>query len=83
MNTLNPLFKQIKQILTEELGIKADDITPDATLNEKLGMTSLEFLNAVVIVEEQFEIVTDEDILKTLDTVADFVEYIASLLNAK
>lgn len=77
------MFEQIKAILVDELGLAPADITPNATMSDNLGITSLEFLNAVMVIEDQYDITTDEDILKTLTTVDDFVKYIESLVAAK
>ena len=77
------MFEQIKEILVDELGLAPADITPNATMSDNLGITSLEFLNAVMVIEDQYDITTDEDTLKTLTTVDDFVKYIESLVAAK
>lgn len=77
------MFEQIKAILVDELGLNPADITPKATMSDNLGITSLEFLNAVMVIEDQYDITTDEDTLKTLTTVDDFVKYIESLVAAK
>ena len=77
------MFEQIKTILVDALGLAPADITPNATMSDNLGITSLEFLNAVMVIEDQYDITTDEDTLKTLTTVDDFVKYIESLVAAK
>ena len=77
------MFEQIKAILVDELGLNPADITPNATMSDNLGITSLEFLNAVMVIEDQYDLTTDEDTLKTLTTVDDFVKYIESLVAAK
>ena len=77
------MFEQIKAILVDELGLNPADITPNATMRDNLGITSLEFLHAVMVIEDQYDITTDEDTLKTLTTVDDFVKYIESLVAAK
>lgn len=77
------MFEQIKAILVDELGLNPADITPNATMSDNLGITSLEFLNAVMVIEDQYDITTDEETLKTLTTVDDFVKYIESLVAAK
>lgn len=77
------MFEQIKSILVDELGLNPADITPNATMSDNLGITSLEFLNTVMVIEDQYDITTDEDTLKTLTTVDDFVKYIESLVAAK
>lgn len=77
------MFEQINAILVDELGLNPADITPNATMSDNLGITSLEFLNAVMVIEDQYDITTDEDTLKTLTTVDDFVKYIESLVAAK
>ncbi len=77
------MFEQIKAILVDELGLAPADITPNATMSDNLGITSLEFLNAVMVIEDQYDITTDEETLKILTTVDDFIKYIESLVAAK
>ncbi len=70
---------KLKEIMTEELDLNADDIKPEALLVNDLDVNSLEFMNVIMVVEETFEIFLDEDRLRKLKTVDDVVNYIVEL----
>lgn len=70
------MYEKVKQILVEEMNINADDITPSSELIQDLGFNSLELADLVVICEEKFDIVFDEEELPGLLTVNDVVTYI-------
>lgn len=72
------MFETFKKFLVDELGIKADLITMEATLSDDLGINSLELADLVYKCEESFDIVIDDDALSGLLTVGDVVEYIES-----
>ncbi len=73
------MFEKVKAILEEELGIDPAQITPDARLTTDLGIGSLEFVNAVLTLEDTFDVTTDEDRLRGLSTVGDLVSYMEEL----
>ncbi len=76
------MFEQIKAILADELGLDPSQITPDAGLTSDLGVGSLEFVNAILTLEDAFHVTTDEDRLKQLKTVSDLVAYMEELTKA-
>lgn len=77
------MFEQIKEILLDELAIDENLITPDAALHDSLGVSSLEFLNVIMAIEDAFSISMDSEHLATLKTVGDVVSYIESLAEGK
>lgn len=70
------MFSKLKDLLVEEMDINAELITSEAELMNDLGFNSLELADLVVICEERFNIVFDEDVLPTLLTVGDVVAYL-------
>lgn len=75
------MFDRIKEILIEELGVDERAVIPSATLVDDLGINSLEFVNAVMVIEDEYEITTEQEKLETLKTVGDLVQYIESLVD--
>ena len=73
------MYERIKEMLVEELGIDANDITPDAKLKSKLGISSVEFVDIAMSIEEEFEIELDEDKLRKVKTVQELCDYVESL----
>lgn len=73
------MYNQLKQILVEELQVDEKLITPDAELINDLNVNSIELADLVMICEEKFEIVIEEDQLAKFVTINDIVNYLESL----
>jgi acyl carrier protein len=73
------MYEQLKTILTEELQIEAEKITPEAELVNDLGFNSLELAELVIHCEETFDIEVDETVAKDFVTVNDVVKYLEEL----
>ncbi len=70
------VFKKLKEMIVNQLGIEEEKITNDATLTDDLAADSLDIVEFVMNVEEEFGIeISDEDAEK-LTTVSDIVNYI-------
>ena len=70
------MFEEIKKLLVEEVGVKEDVITLDASLTSDLGINSLELADMVMLCEEKYGITIDDDEIKNFHTVGDVVSYI-------
>ena len=75
------IFSKLRDIMVDELGLDEADITPNALLIADLNVNSLEFMNVILAVEEEFDIELDENGLRSLKTVGDVVSYIEELRN--
>ena len=68
--------QRVKDIIVEQLGVNADQVTPDAKFIEDLGADSLDTVELVMALEEEFDIeIPDEDAEK-MTTVADAIKYL-------
>ena len=68
--------ERVKKIIAEQLGVEEDDVIPEAKIVEDLGADSLDTVELVMALEEEFEIeIPDEDAEKIL-TVAAAVDFI-------
>lgn len=70
------MFEKIKEILVEELQIDPDEITLEAELSADLGINSIELANLVLICEEQFDLMIDDEDLTKFITVGDVADYL-------
>jgi len=70
------MFEKLKNLLIEEMSINPQDITPDAELINDLGFNSLELADLVVLCEDKFDVVFEENDLPGLVTVGDVVNYL-------
>jgi len=68
--------EKVKAIIAEQLGVGQDEVTPDASFIEDLGADSLDIVELVMALEEEYDLeITDEEAEK-IRTVADVVKYI-------
>jgi len=67
---------RVKEIVCEQLGVSDDEVTPQASFIDDLGADSLDIVELVMALEEEYEIeISDEDAEK-IKTVQDVVSYI-------
>lgn len=70
------IFEKLKELVVDQLGVEEDEVTMEATMQDDLGADSLDLVDLVMSVEEEFGVkVADED-LENIKTVGDIVEYI-------
>ncbi|NCO52531.1 MAG: acyl carrier protein [Deltaproteobacteria bacterium] len=68
--------ERVKQIVAEQLGVDEDQVTADAAFMDDLGADSLDTVELVMALEEEFDIeISDEDAEK-IQKVQDAVDYI-------
>lgn len=73
------MYERIKEMLVSELGIEASEITPEAKLKGNLGISSVEFVDIAMTIEEEYGVELDEDKLRKVKTVSELCEYVESL----
>ena len=72
----NEIEARVKKIVVEQLGVKEEEVTTDASFVDDLGADSLDTVELVMALEEEFETeIPDEDAEKIL-TIKDAVNYI-------
>ena len=70
------IFDKIKEIIVEQLGVSEDSVNEDASFIDDLGADSLDIVELIMALEEEFDIeIPDTDAEKVV-TVGDVVEYI-------
>lgn len=75
MNT-EEVFEKVKAIIVEQLGVTESSVTMEASFIDDLGADSLDIVELVMALEEEFDMeIPDSDAEKVV-TVSDVVEYI-------
>jgi acyl carrier protein len=69
---------RVKDIIVDQLGVNADQVTPEAKFVEDLGADSLDTVELVMAFEEEFDIEVPDEEAEKLQAVADVINYINS-----
>jgi acyl carrier protein len=73
---MSDIAKRVKEIVAEQLGVEEAQVTTEASFMDDLGADSLDTVELVMALEEEFDIeIPDEDAEK-IQTVNDAIEYI-------
>lgn len=69
-------FEKIKDLLVDQLGVDEDEISMGTSLMEDLGIDSLDLVELIMAIEQEFDIeIPDEDV-EGIHTVGDVVNYV-------
>lgn len=70
------VFERLQKILAEQFEIDEEDITLNSDLVDDLGADSLDFVDLVMSIEDEFEIEVPDEAIEEIRTVDDAVKYI-------
>jgi len=72
------IFQELRSIIADQLGVKPEEVTMDSSFTDDLGADSLDIVELIMALEEEFGLeIPDEDAEKIV-TVGDAVDYVAS-----
>jgi acyl carrier protein len=72
----NQIESKVKDIIVEQLGVNADQVTPEAKFIEDLGADSLDTVELIMALEEEFNIEVPDEEAEKLVSVGDVTKYI-------
>lgn len=72
------MLDKIKEIVVDQLGVEAEQVTLDANFVEDLGADSLDTVELIMAFEEEFEVEIPDSDAEKIRTVKDVVDYIES-----
>jgi len=72
------VFDKVAEILAEQLDAEKEDITADTRIAEDLNADSLDVVELLMAIEDEFEITIPDEEIENLKTVGDVADYIQS-----
>jgi acyl carrier protein len=70
------VFEKVKKIIVEELNVAEEKVTMEASLVEDLEADSLDAVEIIVRIEEEFDLQVDDEAAENVKTVGDLVKHI-------
>ena len=76
---IEEIFQTMKELVAEQFAVEPASLTMDTTFEEDLGADSVDLVELVMAMEEEFDVgEIQEDEMPTIKTVGDAVHYIAA-----
>lgn len=70
------MFEKIKSLIVQELGVESEKVTLEARLADDLGADSLDAVELIMAIEEEFGIEVNDEAAQQINQVKDIVEYV-------
>lgn len=70
------IFDKVKEIIVEQLGVDPDDVTMESSFIDDLGADSLDIVELIMALEEEFDIEIPDEEAEKFPTVGNVVNYI-------
>ena len=67
---------KIKEIIVEQLGVSADEVVPEASFIDDLGADSLDIVELVMAIEEEWGLEIPDDDAEKIQTIQDAINYV-------
>ncbi len=76
------LEDRVSEIIVEQLGITKEEVVPNASFAEDLGADSLDIVELVMAMEEEFDLEIPDDDAEKMQTIGDAMTYVKERLGA-
>ena len=73
------IFEKVKEIIVDELGVEASEVTLAASISDDLGADSLDAVELIMAIEDEFEIKVSDEAAQAFKTVEQIVTFIESV----
>ena len=70
------VFEKVKEIIVDQLGVEESEVTMEASFIDDLGADSLDIVELIMALEEEFDLEIPDKEAEKITTVGDAVEYI-------
>lgn len=70
------VFEKLKKIISEQFDINPNNITMDSSFQDDLNADSLDIVELIMAIEDEFDLEVEDESVEKISTVRDVVEYI-------
>lgn len=70
------IFEKLKEIIVDQLEVEDSDVTMEAELIEDLGADSLDLVDLVMSIEDEFDVEVPDEAIENIKTIGDVVKFI-------
>ena len=76
-------FEKIKELIVEQLGVEEDVVTPEANIQDDLGADSLDVVDLIQTIEDEYDLSIPDEAVEEIKTVNDIVNYVEKNTDAE
>ena len=77
------IFEKLKDIIAEQLSVDADEVTMDSNIQDDLGADSLDVVDLITTIEDEFDLQFPDEAVEEIKTVGDIANYIEKNTDAE
>ncbi len=77
------VFDKIKELIVEQLGVEEDAVTPEANIQDDLGADSLDVVDLIQTIEDEYDLSIPDEAVEEIKTVNDIVNYVEKNTDAE
>lgn len=77
------IFEKLKDIIAEQLSVEADEVNMDSNIQDDLGADSLDVVDLITTIEDEFDISIPDEAVEEIKTVGDIVNYVEKNTDAE
>lgn len=70
------IFDKIKELIVDQLGVDEDEVTAEANIQDDLGADSLDIVDLIQTIEDEYDLSIPDEAVEEIKTVNDIVNYI-------
>ena len=76
------IFEKVQKIVSEQLGVEKKEVTREANFSSDLGADSLDTVELIMAIEEEFEIEVPDNDAEKISTLSEVIDFIQLKLKA-
>lgn len=77
------IFNKVKDLIVDQLGAEEDAVTMEASIQDDLGADSLDIVDLIQSIEDEYDLSIPDEAVESIKTVGDIVNYIEKNTDAE